>query len=195
MSSLPLAQLGRLREFSRDERYAALFGTAAAAMPAEFVPEPDPVTEAYERGYREGAANAAENARLAEQQRDAARGAIELAFAQLGADDTARLTERMRQTVLALCEAAVLPLALDADGLVLRVERAVGMLQRAQDERVVRLHPEDLALIGARLPASLTVETDPRVERGGLRIETADGGVEDGPSHWRRALAEAFRQC
>ena len=24
---------------------------------------------------------------------------------------------------------------------------------------------------------------------------TTDGGVEDGPSHWRRALAEAFRQC
>ena len=45
--------------------------------------------------------------------------------------------------------------------LLLRVERAVAMLQRAQDERVVRLHPEDLALIGARLPASLTVEARP----------------------------------
>jgi flagellar assembly protein FliH len=50
-------------------------------------------------------------------------------------------------------------------------------------------------LIGTRLPASLTVEADPSVERGGLRIETTDGGIEDGPSHWRRALAEAFGQC
>ena len=194
MSSLPLAQLGKRPEFSRDGRFAALFGAKPVPRPAEPVPEPDPVTEAYERGYTEGAAHAAEDARLAEQDRDAARGAIELAFARLNADDAAQLSERLRQTVLALCEAAVLPLALDTEGLALRVERAVGMLQRAQDERVVRLHPEDLVLIGTRLPASLTVEADASVERGGLRIETADGGVEDGPSHWRRILAEAF-QC
>ena len=195
MSSLPLAELGRLPEFARDTRFAALFGAPAAALPAELSPEPDPVSEAFEHGYREGAAKAAEDARLAEHQRDAARAAIELAFVQLDAGDAARLSERLRQTVLALCEAAVLPLALDPEGLALRVERAVAMLQRAQDERVVRLHPEDLALIGVRLPASLTVEPDPSVERGGLRIETADGGVEDGPSLWRRALSEAFRQC
>jgi flagellar assembly protein FliH len=195
MSSLPLTQLGRRPEFARDRRFAGLFGTVAATKSAELVVEADPLIEAYERGYHEGAANAAEDARLAEQERDAARAAIELAFAQLGADDVAQLSERLRQTVLALCEAAVLPLAVDSDGLVLRVQRAVGMLQRAQDERVVRLHPDDLALIGARLPGSLKVEPDPNVERGGLRIETTDGGVEDGPSLWRRALAEAFRQC
>ena len=195
MSSLALALLGKRSEFSRDGRFAALYATPAAAQPAVLAPEPDPLTEAYERGYTEGAAHAAEDARLAEQDREAARGAIELAFAQLDADDATRLSERMRETVLALCEAAVLPLAVDPNGLKLRVERAVGMLQRAHDERVVRLNPEDLVLIGARLPASLTVEADAGVERGGLRIETVDGGIEDGPSHWRRALAEAFRQC
>lgn len=195
MSSLPLMQLGKPAGFSRGGRFAALYGTPAAAQPAALAPEPDPLTEAYERGYSEGAAHAAEDARKAELDREAARGAIELAFTRLDADDAARLSERLRDTVLALCEAAVLPLALDPNGLRQRVERAVGMLQRAQDERVVRLNPEDLVLIGARLPASLTVEADASVERGGLRIETADGGVEDGPSHWRRALAEAFGQC
>jgi len=191
MSSLPLAQLGQRPGFARDARFAGLFGAPAPAAPA--MPEPDPVAEAYERGYAEGAAHAAHDARLAEQEREAAREAIELAFARLNADDATQLSERLRQTVLALCESAVLPLALDTEGLRLRVERAVGMLQRSQDERVVRLHPEDLVLIGARLPASLTVEADASVERGGLRIETADGGIEDGPSHWRRALVEAFR--
>jgi flagellar assembly protein FliH len=69
------------------------------------------------------------------------------------------------------------------------------MLQRSLDERRVLLNPEDLELIEGRLPAGLVVEADAGVERGGLRIETADGGIEDGPTHWRRALAEAFGEC
>ncbi len=194
MSSLPLAQLGRLPRFSREGRFAAMFGAPPpkSAEPGAMV---DPLVHAYERGYREGATKAAEEARVAEHERDAARAEIELVFAQLDAEDAERLRDRLKQTVLALCEAAVLPLALDADGLLARIERAVTMLQRAQDERLVRVHPDDLALIEARLPGTLKVKADPSVERGGLRIETPDGGIEDGPTHWRRALAEAFRQC
>ena len=57
------------------------------------------------------------------------------------------------------------------------------------------LNPEDLALVRDRLPKGLTVEAEPGVERGGLRIETPDAGIEDGPAQWRRILAEAFREC
>ena len=193
MSSLPLIQTGKAPGFARDVRFAALFG-GPPEKPVD-APKPDPLIEAYERGYGEGAAMAAEEARRAEHERDAARAAIDLAFGRLDEVDAAQLRDRLRQTVLALCESSVLPLAVDPEGLAARVERAVSMLQRAQDERVVRLHPEDLALVRDRLPASLRTEPDPSVERGGLRIDTADGGVEDGPSHWRRYLAEAFREC
>lgn len=194
MSSLPLAALARPSGFARDPRFVPP-SAAPAPRPAELAPEPDPVAEAYQRGYREGAAKAAADAQRAEQARDQARAEIELAFARLDEEDVTALRERLRQTVLGLCEAAVLPLALDAEGLALRVQRAVAMLRRAQDERLVRLHPEDLALVRERLPGSLKVEADPSVERGGLRIETADGGIEDGPGHWRRLLTEAFREC
>lgn len=194
MSSLPLAELGRLSGFSRDARFAVLFG-GGREKPDGGAPPPDPLSDAYERGYREGLAKAMEESRRVERERDLARAAIELAFGRLDETDAVRLRERLRQTVLALCESAVLPLAIDTEGLASRIERAVLMLQRAQDERVVRLHPEDLALLRDRLPPSLKIESDPAVERGGLRIETADGGIEDGPSHWRRILIEAFHEC
>ena len=98
MSSLLLTQLGKPAEFSHGGRFAALYGAKAAAEPAE-------------------------DARLAEEDRNAARGAIELAFERLDADDAAQLSEKLRHTVLALCEAAVLPLAVEPEGLRQRVER------------------------------------------------------------------------
>jgi len=81
----------------------------------------------------------------------------------------------------------------DQAALARRVEVAAGMLARAADERVIRLHPEDLALVGARLPEDWHFEPDPGLERGALRVEGAAGGVEDSPAIWLRALSEALR--
>ncbi len=86
-------------------------------------------------------------------------------------------------------------MALDPAALAARVERAAAMLARADDERLLRLHPDDLALVAARLPEGLEALPDPALERGALRIESTAGGVEDGPSHWRRAIAEALAGC
>jgi flagellar assembly protein FliH len=69
------------------------------------------------------------------------------------------------------------------------------MLSRADDDRTIRLHPDDWALIGPQLPKDWKISPDPSLERGALRVETQNGGVEDGPAQWRRALAEAFHAC
>ena len=190
MSSLPLDLLRNRSGFSRDPRFSVLWADSAAGAP-----ETDVEAEAYARGYADGSAQERAAALEAEQEREVRRAAIELAFARFDEAGAAELRERLRQTVLALCEQAVLPLAVDGQGLATRIERAVAMLQRSQDERRVLVNPTDLELIEKRLPADLNVEADPSVERGGLRIETADGGVQDGPSQWRRILAEAFREC
>jgi flagellar assembly protein FliH len=192
MSSLPLDLLRGNGGFTLDPRFRALASSPAAAAGEA---EVDIEAEAYRRGFADGTAQAMQAALEAERERDARREAIELAFARFDEASAAALRERLRQTVLALCEEAVVPLAIDPEGLALRIDKATAMLQRSQDERRVLLNPEDLALVEGRLPAGLLVEADATVERGGLRIETPDGGIEDGPAHWRRVLVEAFGEC
>ena len=106
-----------------------------------------------------------------------------------------QLRQRLRDTVAALCESAIAPLALDEEALIHRIERAVALFSRADDERVIRLHPEDIALLSPRFAADWQVVPDPSLERGALRVESQGGGVEDGPELWRRAIAEALHQC
>jgi len=192
MSSLPLLSLGTPRGFAADRRFASLVTCAGAEAPA---PQPDPIAEAFARGRAEGHAEALALAEARAAEAEAARQRIELAFTRLDEQSAAELRERLRVTVLALCEEAVAPLAVNARGLAKRIERAVAMLQRKQDECVVRLHPRDLALVQKRLPEGFPLEADASLERGALRIETADGGIEDGPSQWRAILAEALREC
>ena len=68
-------------------------------------------------------------------------------------------------------------------------------MTRSYDERTIRLNPEDLALITDRLRAEWTVVPDPSLPRGSLRVESVEGGIEDGPETWRRAIAEALGPC
>jgi flagellar assembly protein FliH len=194
MSSIPLQIMRARGEFSRDPRFSALLGSAAPKE-GSVANAVDPAAEAYARGYADGLAHARDEALHTERERDAARARMELAFARMDDASAADLAERLRQTVHALCEETIMPLAIDPVGLAARIEAAVGLLRRSQDERRVLLNPDDLALVHGRLPEGLVVEPDPSVERGALRIETTDGGIEDGPSQWRRILAEAFREC
>lgn len=189
MSSLPFAALGEGSGFASDPRFAG-------SLPVRTRPGPeDPVAAAWAEGHAAGLATAlaeAEARRLAD---EAARARIELALARLDADQQELLHQRLIETVRVLCESAIAPLALDADALVRRAGQAAAMLARADDAAVLRLHPDDLDLVGGRLPPELPVEPDPTLERGMLRLEGRSGGVEDGPAIWRRALAEALGQC
>ncbi|HKX77838.1 MAG TPA: FliH/SctL family protein [Novosphingobium sp.] len=155
----------------------------------------DPIENAYADGYAaalaDAQAHAEEQARLAEDARDK----LDLSFVRLDRDLEEELRLRLRETVAALCESAIAPMALDEDMLTRRIRTAVSMLARADDERVIRLHPDDIALVSPRFEADWIVVPDPALERGALRVEGANGGIEDGLATWRRAIAEALHQC
>ncbi|WP_288804407.1 FliH/SctL family protein [uncultured Novosphingobium sp.] len=194
------AALARPAAFRPDAR----FGPTGPGAPEPAAPEPaaepeadrpDPVAEAFAQGFAEGHRQASLEAGQRAEIDARARADLSLAFARIDSELEEDLRLRLRDTVIALCEAAIAPLALDAEALARRVRTAVAMLARADDERVIHLHPDDLAAIAPRLRADWTVVPDPALERGTVRIETASGGVEDGPATWRRAIAEALDQC
>lgn len=184
--------------FTRDQRFdrglSPVFH-APGSRPHHAEQAEDPATQAFAAGYTQGAADAEAAFSEAIAAQEAARARIELAFGRLDADLTRDLEARLRETVLALCAPLLADFAADPVALARRVETAAAMLARAADERVIRLHPEDLALVGARLPEDWHFEPDPALERGALRIEGAAGGVEDGPTGWQRALTEALGAC
>lgn len=191
MSRIAYASLGRPGAFTPSARYAREPATPVPDAPVET----DPAADAYTNGYRDGLAAARAEAETALQRERRERGLIELAFARFDADSALALRENLRATVLALCEDAILPLALDAEGLARRIETAAAMFQRRHDQRIILIHPDDLALVRGSVSDTLDLVPDASVERGGLRVETDDGGVEDGPEQWRRAIAEALGSC
>lgn len=174
-------------------RPSARFGGAALAGP-----EPDPVdpeaelfAQAHAQGFAEGYAVAEAEAQAMLE----AHGRLSLAFERLDQQMEEELRLALREAVSALCEHALAPLAIAEDALIARIDKAVAMLSRSYDERTIRLNPEDLALITDRLRAEWTVVPDPSLPRGSLRVESVEGGIEDGPETWRRAIAEALGPC
>lgn len=183
--------------FTADARFIGMddapAGTPAPAAPPE--PAEDPVARAFADGFEAGLAEAQAAAEAAAIEADAQRAKFTLSFERLDAQLAESLRQKLHETVIALCEETLRPLALDHAALAARVERAVAMFSRADDERVIRLNPEDLDLVAALLPAEWAFLPDPALDRGALRVETATGGAEDGPDQWRHNIAEALRLC
>jgi flagellar assembly protein FliH len=195
--------------FRSDSRFDAVVANARPEPAAEPQPEPvtddvvtaepivaplDPVALAFTEGFSAGVDQARAEAAEKFEEHIAARDELALSFAKIDRVMEEEMRLRLRETVAALCEQAILPLTLDPDLLAKRVQRAVAMLARADDERIIRLHPEDIAMISPSFAKDWTVEADSTLERGAIRVEGLNGGVEDGPATWRRAIAEALHQ-
>lgn len=205
LAALPAALLEARQGFRSDRRFARTSGESDAAAtdamagladPEAGEAQPDdPLHAAWAEGFAAGAAEARAAAEEQAHQDAAAREALAVALARLDAESMETLRRRLHAIVVALCEEALQPLALDQAALAARVERAASLLARADDERTIRLHPDDIACLSPTMRSDWHIVPDPALERGSVRVETATGGVEDGPGEWRRAIAEALAPC
>lgn len=186
MSDLAAALAAPSTGFRADSRFGGAIGADLAMR------RPNATEGAYAEGYGKGFEDGIAQASAQAEQDAVARGRIELGLGRLAEEEERRFEERLRETVLALCEKTLAPLTADPEILASRVMNAIALLRRSEDERTLRMHPEDIALVDGRLPEHVRVEPDAALERGALRIETAEGGIEDGPSEWRRMLGEAL---
>ena len=151
-------------------------------------------SEAFARGFEEGRAAAMAEAGERAAREDAARDRLGNALARIGTDDMQRLFERLRDIALAVCSDTLAPLAMDAKALNRRIAACLALLGHAE-KRVLHLHPDDIGFLDDDLRGGLDIAPDPALERGAIRVETAEGGIEDGPASWRKAIAEALRSC
>jgi flagellar assembly protein FliH len=204
LTRLPAEAFVGAAGFRRDLRFSPV--RTCVADPAEPTAEPvsergsvadapDPFATAFAEGYATGLADARADAdgRIAADA--AAREALSLALARIDLDHVEAFAARLRETVTALCEATLSPLALDPVALAARAARAAGLFAEADGDVTIRLHPEDIALVAPALGGGWTVAHDPALERGAIRVENAAGGVEDGPAEWRRAIEDVLGQC
>lgn len=176
--------------FRPDPRFNGLAAAKPGAQPDAPPPE-DELANAWNEGFRAGAAET--RAQMVKDEAATARLAQAFECLIKGAEEVD--ADKLRETVIALCGTVVDSAAIDPGQLSRRITAALALLRRSTDERVLRLHPDDLALVADQLPPALERRPDATLERGALRLETAAGGVEDGPSQWRDAIAAAVRGC
>ena len=152
----------------------------------------DPATTAHAAGYAEGVAAA-----MAEMEQTAARD--QALLAQLGealrADDRLdrdKMAQQLRQTVLFLVTKLVGEAGIAPDLLANRIKAAADILADSAESALLRVHPDDVALLEDKLPRSLLAIGDASVARGSFVLESASTIVEDGPELWLEQLAMAI---
>lgn len=148
----------------------------------------DQVEAAHAAGYAEGFA-AARAAVDEAGTRDKALLTELLARLQAGDRlDREAVASRLRQTVLHLVGRLVGEIGVSADLLTGRIEAAAELLADTGEPAMLRVNPEDVALLEGRLPKTIFAVGDAGVARGSFVLEAASTIVEDGPALWLEQL-------
>ncbi|MBA14803.1 MAG: flagellar biosynthesis protein FliH [Sphingomonas sp.] len=171
-------------------------GEVLPPTPNEVTPNPagfsDPIADARDRGFAEGRAAAMAEAAASRTQELALLEQVSQSLSAGTHFDRDRLAAQIRQTVLHLVRKLVGELGIAPDMLASRIEAAVDMLADSAESALLRVHPDDVALLADRLPKNIFPVGDPHLGRGSFVIESASTIVEDGPDLWIEQLADAI---
>ena len=152
---------------------------------------PSPQQSQYDAAYAEGEAAGRAAAQAEAEQQSAAQAKLSAALARLDNSLAERLSARLSETVLALCEATLAPLTIDPDALQRRCIAAASAVGEGIIDASLRLHPDDIALLDPSFAATWHLVPDAELERGTIEFDMPEGAVRDGPEEWRAALREA----
>ena len=163
--------------------YTAPAGQLTAAMRGAVVevePEIDLVEEArmeaFTLGFDEGCRVTAE----ANSADTDARARLAEALDLLAPAPSGMLSTMLSATVVRLVEQIVGEVEIDLERLIDRCDTVAAFIESNQDKSALHLHPDDVALLEGET-IGVPMVADKSMQRGSVRLETADGWVEDGP--------------
>jgi flagellar assembly protein FliH len=152
----------------------------------------DPLVEAHAAGYAEGMAAAAAELQASGDRDRALIAQLAQGLSAGGHIDRESLAERLRATVLSLATRIVGEVGIAPDVLAGRITAATDCLADATESAMLRVHPDDVALLDGRLPRTVFAIGDTTLARGSFVLESASTVVEEGPAEWLEQLATAI---
>ena len=182
VASIPLGGMGQVKSggfrslFNEGPMAAmALHDAAAAPMTDEDLLEQARI-EAFAQGFDEGCRVIGDSQAAEAEARNRLAEALEL----LSPAPSGMLSTMLSATVVRLVEQIVGEVEIDIERLLQRCDTVAAFIEDNDPKGALHLHPDDIALlqdetIGVRLVP------DEAMHRGCVRLETADGWVEDGP--------------
>lgn len=184
VASISMAGVKQVTSNGFRSLYTAPPGAQTAAMRAanSVAPEPevDPVEEARMEAFAQGFD---EGCRVTGEAMDAdttARHRLAEAMELLTPAPSGMLSTMLSATVVRLVEQIVGEVEIDIERLLQRCDAVAAFIDDNDAKSALHLHPEDIALVeGENIAVRLV--PDAAMHRGCVRLETADGWVEDGP--------------
>ncbi|WP_022683766.1 FliH/SctL family protein [Sphingobium bisphenolivorans] len=181
VASIPLGGMGQVTSGGFRSLYADVQAVSGPAV-HDIVPLSDEDMleqariEAFAMGFDEGSrVTAEESAANAE-----ARDRLAEALTMLAPAPSGMLSTMLSATVVRLVEQIVGEVEIDIERLVQRCDIVAAFIEDNDDKSALHLHPDDATLLeDQEIGVKLVADRD--MHRGCVRLETADGWVEDGP--------------
>ncbi|MEO5867411.1 MAG: FliH/SctL family protein [Sphingomonas sp.] len=154
----------------------------------------DPVAAARATGFAEGKAAARAEIDSGETRDQALLAELIAALRAEGRVDRERIARQLRQTVLFLTGKLVGEVGVAPALFAARIDVAADLLADAAESAMLRVHPDDIAMLDGALPKTVFAVGDAAVARGSFVLESASTIVEDGPELWLEQLAQAIER-